>query len=920
MELKNNIYVVSLTHWDREWRFPFEKTRMLLVEMMDSVLDLLDNDPDYKCFHLDGQTILLDDYCEVRPENIDKIRGYVEQGRLMIGPWLVLPEENQMSGESLVRNLLWGEKLGRKYGGNMKVGYSPTSWGQVSQMPQIMSGFGIDNIIFYRGISPDQSPDNFYIWEGPDGSKLLGIRLGDFARVGFFHLVDRPVGFNRGWGNESHDWNIGGKPYRLCQSGSATPYEFYHPPSGWHLENLEESLKNLEARDIGQWLTPWALSCECDDCTGPFVLTPKIIAEANKLISNDKQIKQGSLPEFVAMAREYISEVELKILKGEMRNSQRGGLFTDIYAEIQSCRIPTKYLNRRVEFALQRKAEPLGTIAWMLGREYPIFSLDRAYYMLLQNHAHDSIGGCGRDAVDEDVRYRLKNVEIISKGIIEDAARAIAGQIETSEIDENEIIIVVFNSLSRKRTQVVTAEFDIAKKKNIQGFRLCQIEGTEISAQLISKSNCEAIFNHPYEAPCRMSSDRWEISFQADNLPAMGYKVFRVIPLEGQYRHEGTMLTGVALMENEFLQVQVNPNGSVDITSKENGIALKNQNIFQDRGEVGDYWVGAFPKQDRVVTSLGCNADIAVIENGALCCAIEVNLKMELPIAAAYDATSRLDQTRPVNITTVYRLNRGQRYLHITTTIENTVKDHIIRTLFPTDIETDTAFAQTPFDVIHRNIKLPDTRDWRESYKPVQPHLNFVDLTDGKKGVAILNMGLPQYEAVDDPQRTIALTLLRAHRAWNSVRLAHYPDQPGTQLQGIYTFEYAVLPHKGNWEEGHVLYEAEKFNIAPVVGAAGPGKGKLPMELSFVELKGDGLVLNALKKGEWKDCIIIRISNPSSKDVIGSIKLHAPIAKAEIINMMETEVQQELTISENSVCLDVPSKKVITLRILREQL
>ena len=38
MDLKNNIYVVSLTHWDREWRFPFEKTRVLLIEMMDSVL------------------------------------------------------------------------------------------------------------------------------------------------------------------------------------------------------------------------------------------------------------------------------------------------------------------------------------------------------------------------------------------------------------------------------------------------------------------------------------------------------------------------------------------------------------------------------------------------------------------------------------------------------------------------------------------------------------------------------------------------------------------------------------------------------------------------------------------------------------------------------------------------------------------
>ena len=918
MELKNNIYIVSLTHWDREWRFPFEKTRMLLVEMLDSVLDLLDNDPEYKCFHLDGQTILLEDYCEVRPENYEKICDYVKQGRLMIGPWLLLPEENQMSGESLVRNFLWGEKLGRKYGGNMKVGYSPTSWGQVSQMPQIMSGFDVDSIIFYRGISPDQSPGNFYIWEGPDGSKIMGIRLGDFARVGFFHLVDRAVGFNRFWGDETHDWNLGGKPYRLCGSGSATPYEFHQPPNYWYPENLERGLKILEDEDLGEWITPWALSCECDDCTGPFILTPKVIKEANKLITNDKEIKQGTLPEFVAMAREHLNEDELTVLHGEMRSSQKAGKWTDIYAEIHSCRIPTKYLNRRVEFALQRTAEPLGTIAWMLGQEYPEFSLDRANYTLLQNHAHDSIGGCGRDAVDEDVQYRLKNVEIIAKGITEDAARAIAGKIDTSGIDKNEIVIVVFNNLPRKRNQVVTAEFDFAQKSNIQGFKLCEMDGTEINAQVISKSNCDAIFNHPYEVPCRMISDRWQVNFHADELPPMGYKVFRVIPQHGPYRHDGTMLTGAAAMENEFLQVQVNSNGSVNITSKETGMVLINQNTFQDRGAVGDYWVGAFPKQDKIVTSFGSQAEISVIEDGPLNCAIEVKTKLELPIAAAYDATSRLDQTKTVNITTVYKLNKSQRYLHITTTIENTVKDHIIRAMFPSDIQTDTAFAQTPFDVIERDIKLPDTRDWREPYKPVQPHLNFVDLTDGQKGVAILNKGLPQYEAVDDPQRTIALTLLRAHRAWNSVRLAHYPDQPGTQLQGTYTFEYAILPHKGNWEDGQVLYEAEKFNIAPVVGAAGPGKGDLPTELSFIELVGDGLVLNALKKGEWDDSIIIRISNPTSRNIAGSIKLHAPIAKAEIVNMMETETQQELTINENAICLNVPSKKVITVRILRK--
>ena len=214
-----------------------------------------------------------------------------------------------MSGESLVRNFLWGERIGRKYGGNMKVGYSPTSWGQVSQMPQIMRGFGVDSIIFYRGISADQVPGHFYTWRGPDGSELFALRLGDYARASFFHLVDRPVCFNRGRGDQTHDWALGGKPFRLCGSGSATSYHFHEPPMGWHPQRIVEAFGELEGIDLGQWETPFAMAFECDDSTGPFIATPRIIAEANKLITNGKTILHGSLPESMQAAREFMAEI-----------------------------------------------------------------------------------------------------------------------------------------------------------------------------------------------------------------------------------------------------------------------------------------------------------------------------------------------------------------------------------------------------------------------------------------------------------------------------------------------------------------------------------------------------------------------------------------------------------------------------------
>ncbi len=917
MELKNNIFVISLTHWDREWRFPFEKTRMLLIEMMDSVLKVLEEDPDYNCFHLDGHTILLDDYIEVRPENKQKIIDYVKQGRLIIGPWYTLPTENHLSGESLVRNFLWGEKLGRQYGGNMKVGYTPTSCGQVSQMPQIMKGFDLNSIIFYRGITPDQSPENFYIWEGPDGTRILGVKLGNFTRLCFFQLVDRPIAYKRRWHEGSYDWRQGGKPLRICHSGSATPYEFHDPPIGWHPEEIEPAVKELEDKDLGKWMTSWALAPECDDSTGPFPLTIKIIKEINKKVTNGKKVVHGALPDFIEMAHKELDLDKLKVLKGEMRyNTRVVPELIEILADVESCRMPTKYMNRKAEFALQRIAEPMATIASTLGFEYPQFTLDKAWHLLLQNHAHDSLGGCGKDSVDEDVRFRYRNINVLTGGLINFMTRNIAGKIDTSGVPINEIVLIVFNPLPRNTSQIVKAEFDLNKAEGIKAFDICDMDGNEIPFQINDQIDHYAEFYHPYEQPHSIFCDRYQISFKAENIPALGYRVYRVMSNKTGKIKSGTMLTGTNSMRNEYLEVEVNPNGSVNINSLETGQKLTNQNIFDDKGDVGDYWYKRKPAKDFTLTTEDCKADISVVEDGDITVAIKADIVWELPAKATADAKARADETKPLHITTVYRLNKGERFLRIKTTIDNNVEDHVLRTLFPTEIKTDIVSAEVPFDVIERHIPLPDTEGWREPYNPAQPHQNFVDLSDGTNGVAVMNKGLPQYEAVDDPKRTVALTLLRCHRAWSSVRMAIFYDESGTQLKGTHTFEYAVLPHKADWQQANVFTEAEKFNMDFIVAAAGPGKGTLSTEHSFLEIEGKGLVLNALKRGEWEpDSIILRVSNPTNELVEGKIKFAADIKCAQLVNMMEAKTESMLNTTDRSVAITVGPKKVLTVKI-----
>src|SRR5689334_15861511 len=95
------------THWDREWYLPFRAYQVRLATVVDEILERLETNV-LPCFMLDGQTVVLEDYLELRPENRQRLKQLVQEGRLSIGPWYVMPDEFLVSGESLIRNLVRG--------------------------------------------------------------------------------------------------------------------------------------------------------------------------------------------------------------------------------------------------------------------------------------------------------------------------------------------------------------------------------------------------------------------------------------------------------------------------------------------------------------------------------------------------------------------------------------------------------------------------------------------------------------------------------------------------------------------------------------------------------------------------------------------------------------------------------------------
>jgi len=179
--MNNNIVIVAHTHWDRDWYLVFNEYRAKLVKLTDSLLNILETDRNFRNFTFNGQTVVLEDYLEVKPTKRPLLEKYVKNGRISVGPFYILPDEFLVSAESIVRNTMLGHQIAQQFGRIMKAGYIPDPFGHIAQMPQILAGFGINSLIFARGFGNEFSDLGLKIdfeWQAPgNAASVLGIQL-----------------------------------------------------------------------------------------------------------------------------------------------------------------------------------------------------------------------------------------------------------------------------------------------------------------------------------------------------------------------------------------------------------------------------------------------------------------------------------------------------------------------------------------------------------------------------------------------------------------------------------------------------------------------------------------------------------------------------------------------------------------------
>jgi mannosylglycerate hydrolase len=312
-------------------------------------------------------------------------------------------------------------------------------------------------------------------------------------------------------------------------------------------------------------------------------------------------------------------------------------------------------------------------------------------------------------------------------------------------------------------------------------------------------------------------------------------------------------------------------------------------------------------------------AHISKIIDTPLKASFRIELVMQLPECYEPALEQRSQHLKDFPISSVVTLTQESQRVDIKTTIDNTVRDHRFRVLFSTQIQTDVSNAESIFDVAERSIKLPECRDWVEPQPMTTPQVCFADLSDAERGVAIINEGLKEYEAVDTQERPLALTLMRGFEMEGFTRALSKDPNPEVnhrQNLGVYTYRYAIYPHPGNWKEGEVFKEAYVFNSPLRAVQCGGGEGELPKSLSFMEIKPSKLVISAIKQAEEGNSLVVRFFNPTAETIKGTARLFRSLKGAKLLNLLE-EPQEELNLEdEHTVRLEVSPKKIITVRLI----
>ena len=847
--MKRKIHVIPHSHWDREWYFTTSRSKVYLMKDLGDVLNTLENDPEFKYFMVDAQGSLLDDYIKWRPQDKERISKLVNDGRLVIGPWYTQTDQLVISGESIVRNMYYGMKRCESFGKYMNVGYVPDSFGQSGNMPQIYRQFGIEDTLFWRGVSDDMVKHTDYNWRGDDGSVVFTTQIPFGYYIGG-NIPEEPEENEEFWQKECLE-KAGGR--------SATRHIYF--PNGFDQAPVRTNL-------------------------------PQLVKERNEKDPENEYV--------ISCIEDYIKDVksenpELEEVQGELVIAKH----MRIHKSIFSSRSDLKVMNTQIQNYVTNVMEPLLTISYNLGNEYPHEAVAEIWKLLFENAAHDSIGSCISDTANEDVYVRYKQARDIAVNLVELHSRLIATNVK----NDADMTFTAINTLPQKRKDTVIVKTYVPGGK----FAIIDEKGNDVDYTIIKSRDLtdyvlsQTIMLDPsrkFYVPDQVLEVTMAI--KANDVPALGYVQYSIDTQKDSHKETADK----KVLENKYYTIEVEENGSLTIVDKANNVTYKNQGILVENGDDGDSFNYSPPRKDMEVFSNESKCTVK-ISGSDIYDQAEIHFDMVVPADLDERAEGKVSVTMLVDMTVALR--KDSKVIDFNVKVDNKGLSHRLCVLFDSQIVSAFNYADQQFGLIKRpnyyekEMKLymesmnnktekkagiqelanwaNDQSTWQEPPISIEPTQSYVSLTDGKTGIAVIPQGVREYEVLDDSK--IRLTLFRTYGFMGKENLIYRPgrasgeriiETPAAQLLKEMEFNFGFTSYAGDINDSDIDTLAKQYNTnlevytyaeflnGRLIFSQREIEGQNAKIHSLFETEGN-LVVSAVKKAEEDDGYIIRLYN-----------------------------------------------------------
>ncbi|MBU4446686.1 MAG: glycosyl hydrolase-related protein [Candidatus Marinimicrobia bacterium] len=896
-------HYISGTHWDREWYRPFQEFRLLLVELIDDLLDLMEGNNGFDFFHLDGQTCVLEDYLEIRPENTDRLRKLIQDGRILIGPWFTMPDLFSPDEESLIRNFLVGRRISREWGVEpMPVAYTCDMFGHPSQMPQIYAGFDLKHCVLGRGTNEHTTPA-FFNWQAPDGSTVFVFKLQDHLGYGAFMQA-------RGF-LETDIYSDREEALRFAKKSLKEYIEHEISRTNGTTLCLIDSLDHKKpAKDAMAYVHMIQ------------ELTPQVTA------------KHSTLPMFFKDAE--VNARNISTRKGELREpSKNRNPYLWLIPNCVSSRVRMKRANDECQNLLERWVEPWMAFANNDGANLSENYLRIAWKNLLLNHAHDSICGCSIDQVHRDMMFRHDQCRVLGTQLRNKAFGYLTANFKELGQEDHEFTVIIANPVPWKRKGVVQFNVDLpldfptvftegfAGSQDIKSFTLHTSDGSEIPYQRLSinpRSQERTAFAQVDNQIGDGEFSRYKIAAEID-LPALGFTSLFVKPCPTPYRLMGSLRTGPNSAENEHLAIAIESNGTLTLTDKADGEIYRDLLAFEDKSEIGSGWFHSPTATDELVISTAAKAQVSIIHDGPKMVTFKAAIQMNIPFQYDRLHEKRSEARTDLLITNYITLRKTSKTVEVETVIDNRAEDHCLRLLMSTDIvDASTYLAHHPYDFVERDIRLNhETARWQEVELTEKPFLHLQAIGRGNRGLAFLGGGgLHEGGVQDDRRRTMQVTLLRSFR-----RTYTTAGEPDGLEKGEIRHHYALMPYSKELNKQLTIQttiELQSGILTRQSGKISSGYPKLSgdqkTQQSFIEQQDQKLLISAIKTAEDGKGLILRLWNPTDQTQTETVTFFKSLRNAEYCKLSEDKLSVSgPEIKKNRLVIKAGPRKIVTVRV-----